>query len=300
MTFGRAAALLAMLLTGSVLAAGDAGAQGPSAAQIVESAGIKAGLCVHLDVSDGALTADLAKEGKFLVHGLAATPGATESARKLIAARGLTGTVTVEQSALARLPYATNLVNLIVVADTEAALKSGLSPDEVVRVLCPGGVAYLGHPGDARARLEKAGGVEVLNGDAARLLIRKLRPAAMDEWTHWRHGPDGNSVSQDTLVDVPARMQWTADPTWARTHEVAGGPRAMVSAGGKFFYVYDAAPRGMAGPMRLTLAARDSFNGILLWERPIETDPAFDYLLTAHRYGTYYWYLRTSIVAARA
>ena len=264
----RATWLLIVLLAGAGSAAAQvAGGPGLSATQIVRAAGIKAGLCVHLDVSDGKLTADLAKEGKFVVHGIAATPAGAEAARKLIASRGLYGKVSVEQGALSRLPYVSDLVNLVVVEDTEAALRNGLSIDEVVRVLCPGGVAYFGRPGDARARLEKKSGVkgfEVLEGDATRLLIRKVRPAEMGEWTHWLHGPEGNNHSEDTLAGPAVRMQWIDGPTWLTGHNVA-----ELFAGGRSFNVTQD-PRSPGG----RLIARDAFNGLVLWERAVETGGA--------------------------
>jgi outer membrane protein assembly factor BamB len=261
----RAAWLLMLLAWSGSTAAQDAGTPQLSAAQIVRATGIRAGFCVHLDVSDGKLTADLAKEGKFVVHGLASTPAATEAAREHIASRDLYGAVSVEQGSLSRLPYVSNLVNLVVVQDTAAALESGISLAEVVRVLCPGGVAYFGHPGETRSQLEKSAvkGFEVLEGDATRLLIRKTRPAEMDEWTHWRHGPDGNELSSDSLAGPSARLQWVDGPFWPRDN---GAARAAVFADGRGFCVMN---EGQPGKPRWVLIARDAYNGLVLWKRDI-------------------------------
>ena len=49
---------------------------------IVRSAGIRRGLCVQLNCTDGRLAAELASQGKFVVHGLATTQEAAERARK--------------------------------------------------------------------------------------------------------------------------------------------------------------------------------------------------------------------------
>ena len=80
----------------------------------------------------------------------------------------------------------------------------------------------------------------------------KPRPGGMDDWTHWRHGPDRNAVSKDTLVDVPGRVQWLFTPreVTERSH--------VVIAGGRFF----AQCKGM-------LIARDAFNGMLLWKNEV-------------------------------
>jgi outer membrane protein assembly factor BamB len=47
-------------------------------------------------------------------------------------------------------------------------------------------------------------------------------------------------------------------------------PNAMVSAQGRLFYIVDEAPATVAGlPGRWMLVARDAFNGVLLWKRPV-------------------------------
>jgi outer membrane protein assembly factor BamB len=91
----------------------------------------------------------------------------------------------------------------------------------------------------------------------------------MDDWTHARYAPDGNAVSQDTLVGPPTRLRWIAGPAWPRTHP--GGPQAAVAAGGRLFYVFDEATPFMAGPSRVYLFARDACNGRLLWKQPVQT-----------------------------
>ena len=42
---------------------------------------------------------------------------------------------------------------------------------------------------------------------------RKPWPKEMDEWSHPRHGADGNAVSCDTLVAPPERVRWIAAAT---------------------------------------------------------------------------------------
>ena len=79
---------------------------------IIRSAGVKTGLCVHVGVSDGRLTAALAEVSPFLVHGLAPDAVALETARAHIPQRGIYGRVSIEHGSFARLPYADNLVNL--------------------------------------------------------------------------------------------------------------------------------------------------------------------------------------------
>ena len=96
-------------------------------------------------------------------------------------------------------------------------------------------------------------------------------PREIDEWTHWLHGPDGNAVSRDTVAGPPRRMQWIADPLWSRHHNTVPSVSAQVTARGRLFYIVDDAPVSMSGsaPDRWALVARDAFNGILLWRKPI-------------------------------
>ncbi|MBL7133863.1 MAG: PQQ-binding-like beta-propeller repeat protein [Phycisphaerae bacterium] len=67
-------------------------------------------------------------------------------------------------------------------------------------------------------------------------------------------------------------MQWQAAPLWSRHHNLMPSISAMVSSGGRVFYIVDDAPPGMTGdsPDRWALVARDAFNGIELWRRPID------------------------------
>jgi len=301
-----------LLLTWVVLAVVTASAVGADTAEeklaeeILRSSGVKGGLCVHLGVTDGRLTAELAAGDRFLVHGLAADASTSERARVYLRSRGVYGKVSVERGSFRKLPYAEDLVNLLVVDDLPALLAKGLQAKEVLRVLVPGGVAVLGTPDRAkfpaavlRAWLAASGVVnpELIGLDGVWARVVKPRPKGLDEWTHWRHGVDGNIVSNDTVVDLPRRLQWMADPTWARSHVVQSGPRAMVSSGGRLFCIYDAAPRGLAGPMQLKLTARDAFNGLLLWEHEVKSSPDFDFLRTEGQYSSYYWYQRRCLAA---
>jgi len=128
----------------------------------------------------------------------------------------------------------------------------GVPMSEVMRVLVPNGVAY------------------VRTGAEWQKTI-KPRPEDIDEWTHWLHGPDGNAVARDRRVAPPAHVQWMDGPVWSRHHDTVPSVNALVSAGGRIFYMVDDAPAGIGGeiPDQWSLAARDAFNGVLLWKRPV-------------------------------
>lgn len=211
-------------------------------AGVVEESGVKGGLIVHLGCGDGKLTAAFRASDSFIVHGLDTDTKNVETARKHIQSLGLYGPVSVAQWDGKRLPFVDNLVNLVV-----AEKLYSVSMDEVVRVLVPDGVALIG-------------GKKTV----------KPRPGDIDEWTHFLHGPDNNAVARDAAVDVPRSIQWVAEPRWGRSHEELASMSAAVTAQGRIFYIVDEAP---LASIRFTgdwkLVARDAFNGILLWKRPI-------------------------------
>ena len=109
-----------------------------SAGDILKATCANGGLVVHLGCSDGRLTAALCANDSYLVHGLDRNAANVEKARAYISGKGLYGKASVEQWSQKVLPYSDNVVNLLVAEDAH-----GVSMDEIMRVLCPNGVAYL-------------------------------------------------------------------------------------------------------------------------------------------------------------
>ena len=208
---------------------------------ILAATGSKGGLVVHLGCGDGKLTAALRANESFIVHGLDANAKNVAIARQNIQALGVYGKVTVEQWSNARLPYADNLVNLLVAENL-----GGIPMDEVMRVLAPNGVALIG-------------GKKMV----------KPWPKEIDEWTHFLHGPDNNAVAHDTRVGPPKGLQWCAGPLYCRSHQTDSSISAMVSASGRIFYILDEGPTGVIEerfPQQWALVARDAFSGVFLWK----------------------------------
>ena len=102
-------------------------AESPSARQILDVTGVRGGLIVHLGCGDGKLTAALRTGDSFIVHGLDADAKNVE-AGKHIRSLGIYGAVSVEKWDGTRLPYADNIVNLIVTGDD-----CRLASDEILR-----------------------------------------------------------------------------------------------------------------------------------------------------------------------
>jgi outer membrane protein assembly factor BamB len=219
-----------------------------TARQILAETGVQGGLVVHLDCGDGRLTAALRPHEGFLVHGLARTAKDVQEARSYLSKLGLYGPVSVDRWDGRRLPYADNLVNLVV--GTE---KTDLDKDEIQRVLAPGGVAFIRHEGRWTKTV-------------------KPRPSDIDEWTHYLHDADGNPVAHDKLVGPPRRLQWVGSPRWARHHDHMASMTSLVSAGGRLFYIFDEGPTASIQlPASWRLIARDAFNGTILWKREIDS-----------------------------
>ncbi len=239
---------LSLMVVGSGFAAGiDPGSAQQRARQILDATGVQGGLIVHLGCGDGRLTAALRASDGYLVHGLDAEQGNVRQAREHIRSLGLYGSVSAEQWSGALLPYADNLVNLLVAEDL-----GDVPMDEVMRVLAPNGAAYV-----------KRGGEWIKTV--------KPRPEEIDEWTHFLHGPDNNAVAQDSIVGPPHHLQWVGEPRWARSHDHLASVSAVVCGGGRIFSIVDEGPTAFVVlPGQWRLVARDAFSGVVLWKRPIE------------------------------
>ncbi len=222
------------------------GLAAPLSAGVVElarSSGVEGGIIVHVGCGDGLETVKLLLDERYLVHGLDVDEAKVRQARENILGMGLYGRISVDRYDGKRLPYTDNLINLLIVSADEGRLLRA----EILRVLTPGGVAYVG----------------------GKKLI-KPRPAEIDEWTHFLHGPDNNAVASDVRADMPRSIQWVSEPRWGRSHEEMAGMSAAVSAQGRLFYIVDEAPLAsirFSGNWKLV--ARDAFNGVLLWKKDI-------------------------------
>jgi outer membrane protein assembly factor BamB len=237
-------------------------AQEQQARRILDAAGVKGGLMVHLGCGDGKLTAALHTSDRLLVCGLDADANNVAAARKYIDSLGLYGKVTAEQYDGKDLPYGDNMVNLIVV-DAGAAP----SPGEIERVLVPKGKLVV------RSGLTlECKGLERVGEFGGWTQYVKPWPADIDQWTHFLHDASGNAVSKDKRVRNPRHTQWHAEPRFARDHDSLASLSAMTSSDGRLFYIYDEGTVSIIHrPPHWKLIARDAFNGKLLWKRDIPT-----------------------------
>ncbi|MHC4580504.1 MAG: outer membrane protein assembly factor BamB family protein, partial [Planctomycetota bacterium] len=201
---------------------------------------------VHVGCGDGKLTAGLKVNERYVVQGLDTDPANVRKAREHIRSLSIYGPVTAEVFDGKHLPYAENLINLLIVEDS-----ADLTADEMRRVVAPRGVVVIRRDGRWRRRT-------------------KPWPDEIDEWTHFLHGPDNNAVAEDTRVLPPRHTQWVAGPRWGRSHDHMSGMSAAVSAAGRLFYIIDEGPiASVKAPSKWMLVARDAFNGVLLWKKEI-------------------------------
>lgn len=216
---------------------------------VIEESGVSAGFVVHLRAGNGQLTAALRQNDRMQVHGLETDAKNVTKARRFIQDAGLYGEVSVVQFSGTQLPYVDNLVNLLVTEDL-----GDVPLTEIQRVLVPGGVAVI-----------------VQDGGKKLTQITKPRPDNIDEWSHYLHDASNNSVAHDDVVGPPRHLQWVGSPRWSRHHDRMASMSALVSTGGRMFYIMDEGSRiSIQLPPKWKLIARDAFNGSVLWKRNIE------------------------------
>ena len=234
--------------------------------RVLKESGVGGGLVAVVGCENPALLAGLRTSEAFTVVGLDTDPASIEKAREFLSAKKSHGPVTVVRWNGKTLPFTDNLVNLLVVAGSEPPRA------EMERVLAPGGVAvFLNQPSETKNRKWV-----------------KPRPAEIDDWPQYLYDASNNALSKDTVVGPPKGLQWWAGPYSSRSHNWVPSTGAMVSSGGRLFYLRDEGPisamphkgTGMnwsyarkpmpAMPEEWSLIARDAFNGKELWRRPLE------------------------------
>ena len=212
-----------------------------SADDIFATSGIKGGLVVCVGCDAPGLLMSLGAGDGFLVQGLDADAAKVAKARAAIQGEGLYGKVSADVFDGKALPYIDGVVNLIVGGGGQ------VSDAELQRVLAPGGVAMVG----------------------SRKIV-KPQPKGTDEWTHYLHAADNNAVAEDTLVGPPKHLQWLSHPRWSRHHDKLASISTVVTSKGRLFYIADEGPVYEAAfPARWSIVARDAFNGVFLWKKPI-------------------------------
>ena len=201
------------------------------------------GICAILGDPRGELAIELAKASQLQAYVQLASDKDVEAARRAADAAGMLNTrVYVEKGTDARIHFADNLADAVIVcvAAGDRAVKA-----EVLRILRPGGTAWLGTE-----------------------TLVKPEPKGIDQWSHPYHGPDNNPQSTDQLARAPYLTQFLAEPWYCPM------PEMTVAAGGRIFKVFGSrAFLRPQWPVLNTLIAMNGYNGTILWQRPL--DPNF-------------------------
>ncbi|MHC4439850.1 MAG: class I SAM-dependent methyltransferase, partial [Planctomycetota bacterium] len=135
--------------------------RGQDARDTVEITCIKGGIIVHVGCGDGEFTASLRINDRYIVQGLDTDAANVQKARQHIKSIGIYGKVPAETFDGKHLPYADNLINLLLIEDSV-----NITTDEIMRVLRPRGVVCFKKNGAWRKQI-------------------KAWPDDIDEWTHF-------------------------------------------------------------------------------------------------------------------
>ena len=232
-------ALLWLLTASGVLHGED------RAKEIIAQSKFTGGVVAHVHGADTSLLQSMRQQcPNVLGHLLVAQEANAHGAREELVEAGVHGEISVGVWQTGTLPFIDNFVNILIVEQADA-----VSRDEVLRVLVPEGTAFLGS--------EK---------------LVKPRPETMDDWPMALYDASGNAVSKDKALKPPLQhLQWIGGPRWSRHHDKMSSVSACVSGDGKVFYIFDeGSTYSPYLPCRWTLIARDAFNGVVLWKKPID------------------------------
>jgi len=208
------------------------------ASSILDKIGVTNGICVVLGDAKCELAIELALESELLIYMQFPGDKDVQMAHRIADAAGLYGTrIYIDKGTLTKIHLADNLADAVVAVGKAV----GLSEAEVLRVLRPKGKALLG----------------------PKQFVKPV-PEGIDDWSHWHHRPDNNPVSTDTVIKRPYITKFLALPyhTAMPSHSVVSGGRMFRASGHMAHHVREEKYLN-------TLYANNSYNGELLWTRPI-------------------------------
>ncbi len=277
--------MCAVMFTGVTARAGE----GPDAvaALTLEQSGVTQGLCLVVGAREEKLVAALVAGSGLYVQACTRDSTGVKAGREALVAAGAHDRASVVWREADHLPYADDLVNLLVVPRWGS---ERLDAKEVVRVLAPGGTAVLGTDENAaalRAELKRAGVAkpEALPRSGWLKFVKPVNPR-LGVWTHIKGGADQSYVSADRVVGPWTEMRWFGGPRWGSLYISYG---ALVTAAGRIYYKES---RTAPGGAQWHLVARDAYNGFELWRilsgpTWVKTYNLIDYRLTCDESRVY-------------
>jgi len=222
---------------------------------------------------DGMLARSVLQSSRMWVHAMAPSDAGAQAVRALLETTGQVGSrAWVEKGTAAALPYADNLVDMVVVANLTDASLTGVSITEVQRCLNPAGRAFIGRATAEGAGITtgaltswvdgRSGWSVATDSQGTWAIYTRPWPANRDEWTHTMHGPDNNPVSSDSSIKWPYLPQWRQKPYAASR---AGG---IVTSSGRAYMAINIRSAGHA--KELVLFAYRIHNGCCLWSTVLD------------------------------
>ncbi|PCJ62163.1 MAG: hypothetical protein COA79_05600 [Planctomycetota bacterium] len=248
-------------------------ASGQLSEKILNSLKSKKGLCVQVGVQNGALVAALAKNSEMYVQGCSNDLKIVASARENLLKEGVLESSSIIYKEKKGLPYTDNLINLLVSNSWGENNTGDISVKEIIRVLCPGGIAFIGNSKkinaiDSLKLTLKSLPVKVENFSISGWIkVTKNIDPKLGSWTQFKGGADQSYVSNDEVVGPWKEIKWIADPRWGALYTSYMG---FVSAGGKVYYKER---RKHKNGSQALLIARDAYNGMELWR--MQSGPSF-------------------------
>jgi hypothetical protein len=235
-------------------------------------------LVVEIGARDGVAAASWCQDGRRLVQVLTTDAAVVESARAAWDKAGVTGRATIVLvTDFKHLPYATDLIDLVVVEDW-----STVDPSEIARVVAPRGRVIVRRGGDTAGKDLSA----TREADGVWRLPANPGAGASDHYPSIQAG--GLQLVADTVAvkgtapQIEAKLsscwvQWmdgahriglrngVTDATGMLTaygvHAVVGPNAHLLFARGDAFFLDVESPG--------SLEVRDAFNGLVRWSRPI-------------------------------
>ena len=245
-----------------------------AAQDIVDQTGVEEGFCLVLGSGQGRLAHELSKITDLQIY--CADPDADDvaSARDYLLNAGIYGTrVTVDQTDLDSLPYASYFANLIVSDDALVAGDLSAASSEALRCLKPvGGAVCIGQPAGAKGAvkalkqkplrdwMDELGeeNVKVTTDDGIWAMAVRGSLEGAGSWTH-QYGDAGNTASTtDTFVRAPLGVLWYGEPGPADAVNRHVGTAAPLSIDGRVFYQGE-----------YEIICFDAYNGVQYWRREI-------------------------------
>jgi len=241
-----------------------------------------AGICFVPQCDDVRLPFDLVKNGKWFVFARCADAAAlkamrAEAAKEEVFAKRLT----LESVSGTGFPFLDNYVDWIWVNHLTDATLLSQPAAEYFRILAPGGKALFFRPaGQASPTAASVGNwlkdipktsVQVAEEkDGLWVTLTKPPMAGTDNWSHWYHGPDNNTVSTDQVLKAPYLLQWASMPAFG------ADPVVFLAAGGRVFHIFGPVQQQKEPfPIDVTnsIVVRNGYNGTILWTRKL--DPGY-------------------------